>query len=145
MERVTHIEDKRKDLIKERSTIESVRNIMNEDKERDKIRKGMVKETLEKFERPNSERKEVICRKLDVKDEIEKDNNSNDGLKEMVEKQNNKQKASSVQIICKKLEIEKKNKEIVKEILKKENSTLEESLHGKLKEEKEQERTNTIV
>ena len=52
-ERVTHIEDK------ERSTIESVRNIMNEGKERDKIRKGMVKETLEKLERPNSERKKT--------------------------------------------------------------------------------------
>jgi len=41
-------------------------------KERDKIRKGMVKETLEKFERPNGEKKEVKCRKLDIKDEIEK-------------------------------------------------------------------------
>ena len=65
-ERVTHIEDK------ERSTIESVRNIMNEGKERDKIRKGMVKETLEKFERQNSEKnKEVIRRKLDTEDEID--------------------------------------------------------------------------
>ena len=63
----------------------------------------------------------------------------------MVEKQNNKREASSVQIICKKLEIETKNKDIVKEMLKKENSTLEESLRGKLKEEIEQERTNTIV
>ena len=80
-ERVTHIEDK------ERSTIESVRNIMNEGKERDKIRKGMVKETLEKFERQNSEKnKEVIRRKLDTEDEIEKVNNSNDSLNEMMEK-----------------------------------------------------------
>ena len=80
-ERVTHIEDK------ERSTIESVRNIMNEGKERDKIRKGMVKETLEKFERQNSEKnKEVIRSKLDTEDEIEKVNNSNDSLKEMMEK-----------------------------------------------------------
>ena len=63
----------------------------------------------------------------------------------MVEKQNNKREASSVQIICKKLEIETKNKDIVKEMLKKENSTLEESLCGKLKEELEQEKTNTIV
>ena len=101
-ERVTHIEDK------ERSTIESVRNIMNEGKERDKIRKGMVKETLEKFERQNSEKnKEVICRKLDTEDEIEKVNNSNDSLKEMMEKHNNnKEVSSSVQIICKKLEID---------------------------------------
>ena len=66
----------------------------------------MVKETLEKFERPNNETKEVIRRKLDIKDEIEKVNNSNYSLKEMVEKQNNKEEASSVQIICKKLEIE---------------------------------------
>ena len=71
-ERVTRIEDKRKDLIKEGSTIESVRNIMNEGKERDKIRKDMVKETLEKFERQNSEKnKEVIRRKLDTEDEID--------------------------------------------------------------------------
>ena len=65
----------------------------------------MVKETLEKLERQNGGKKEVIHRKLDIKDEIEKVNNSNDSLKEMVEKQNNKEKASSVQIICKKLEI----------------------------------------
>ena len=32
-ERVTRIKDKRKDLIKKTSTIESVRDIMNEDKE----------------------------------------------------------------------------------------------------------------
>ena len=101
-ERVTCIEDKRKDLIKERSTIESVRDIINEDKEIGKIRKGMVKETLEKFERQNGEKKEVIHRKLDIKDEIEKINNSNDSLKEMVEKQNNKDVSSSVQIIRKK-------------------------------------------
>ena len=71
-ENTTHIEDKRKDPIKETSPIESVRSIMNEGKERGKIRKGMVKETLEKFERQNSEKKEVICRKLDIKDEIGK-------------------------------------------------------------------------
>ena len=105
-ERVTRIKDKRKDLIKERSTIESVRDIINEDKERGKIRKGIVKETPEKFERQNGDKKEVIRRKLDIKDEIDKVNNSNDSLKEMVEKQNNKEEASSVQIICKKLEIE---------------------------------------
>ena len=48
----------------------------------------MVKETLESsnFERPNSEKKEVIRRKLD---EIDKVNNSNDSLKEMMEKHNN--------------------------------------------------------
>ena len=92
--------------MKETSTIESVRDIINEDQERDKIRKGMVKETLESsnFERPNSEKKEVICRKLD---EIDKVNNSNDSLKEMMEKHNNnKEVSSSVPIICKKLEID---------------------------------------
>ena len=66
-ERVTRIEDKTENFIKERSNIDSVRDIINEDKERDKIRKGMVKETLEKFERPNSENKEVIRRKLDIR------------------------------------------------------------------------------
>ena len=35
--------------------------------------------------------------------------------------------------------------DIVKEMLKKENSILEESLCGKLKEELEQEKTNTIL
>ena len=102
---VTCIEDKKKDLVKERSTIESVKDIINEDKEIGKIRKGMVKDTLKKLERQNGGKKEVICRKLDIKDEIEKVNNSNDSLKEMVEKQNNKEEASSVQIICKKLGI----------------------------------------
>ena len=90
---------------KERDKIR-IRNIMNEDKEIDKMRKGMVKENFEKFERPNSEKKEVTRRKLDVKDEIGKDNNNNDSLKEMMEKHNNKEEASSVQIICKKLEKE---------------------------------------
>ena len=107
-ESTTRIEDRRKDLIKEKSTIESVRDIINEDKERGKIRKGMVKDTLEKFERQNGEKnKEVIRRKLDIKDEIDKINNSNDSLKEMMEKHNNnKEVSSSVQIICKKLEID---------------------------------------
>ena len=70
----------------------------------------MVKETLKKFERQNGEKKEIMRRK----DEIEKVNNVNDSLKEMVEKQNNKEEASLVQIICEKLEMEidlKKEKE----------------------------------
>ena len=109
-ERITRIEDKIENFIKERSNIDSVRDIINEDKERDKIKKGMVKETLEKFERPNSENKEVICRKLDIKDEIDKVNNSNDSLKEMMEKHNNnKEVSSSIQIICKKSEIDLQN------------------------------------
>ena len=111
----------------------------------------MVKETLEKFERPNGEKKEVKCRKLDIKDEIEKVNNSNDSLKEMPEKQNNKEEASSVQIICKKLEKESslkqdierqksliETKEVwkVKDMLKpKDNSTFKESQRRKLEVE----------
>ena len=105
-ENTTRIEDKRKDPIKETSPIESVKSIMNEGKERGKIRKGMVKETLEKFERQNSEKKEVIRRKLDIKDEIGKVKNSNDSLKEMVEKHKQKEEVSPVQIIGKKLEVE---------------------------------------
>ena len=69
----------------------------------------MVKETLQKFERPNSEKKEDIRRKLDKKDEIEKDkvNNSNDSLKEMMEKYNNNTEvSSSIQIICNKSKID---------------------------------------
>ena len=67
----------------------------------------MAKETLEKFERPNSEKKEDILRKLDIKDEIDKVNNNNDSLKEMMEKHNNnKEVSSSIQIICRKLEID---------------------------------------
>ena len=146
--------------MKETSTIESVRDIINEDKERDKIRKGMVKETLESsnFERPNSEKREVICRKLD---EIDKVNNSNDSLKEMMEKHNNnKEVSSSIQIICKELEIDlqkekefflkqniKRQKDIietkeevgkVKDMLKpKDNSTFKESLCRKLEVEEE--------
>ena len=160
-ERVTRIEDKIENFIEERSNIDSVRDIINEDKERDKIRKGMVKETLEKFERPNSENKEVIRRKLDIKDEIDKVNNSNDSLKEMMEKHdNNKEVSSSIQIICKKSEIDlqkgkeffskqniKRQKDIietkekvgkVKDMLKpKDNSTFKESLRRKLEVEEE--------
>ena len=98
--RVTRIEDKRKDLIKERSTIESVKDIINEDKERGKIRKGIVKETLAKFERQkslietrkkeNSTLEESLCRKLETKDEIGKVNkgrkNNNNGNSDSVVK-----------------------------------------------------------
>ena len=106
----------------------------------------MVKEKLEKFERPNSEKKEVIRRKLDVKDEKGKYNNSNDNLKEMMEKHNNKEEASSVQIICKKLEQESSLKqdierqkslietkeEVGKKDMLKENSAFKESQRRKL-------------
>ena len=82
-ERTTSIEDKGKNLIKERSVVESAIDIMNEDKERGMIRKGIIKEMLEKIERQKSL-------------------------------------------------IETSKEERVKEVLKKENSTLEESLRRKL-------------
>ena len=94
-ERVIRIEDKIKDLTKERSTIESVRDVIN------------------------------------------------DRLKEMVEKQNNKEVSSSVQIICKKLDTERQKSLI--ETSKKENSTLEQSLRGKLIDNDNNSLTNSKV
>ena len=123
-ERVTRIEDKRKDPIKETSTIESVRDIINEDKERGKIRKGIVKEMLEKIEgqkslietsteerikrvlkKENSTLKEPLCKKFDTKDEIGKvnkgrKNNNKDSFKE---------KANSDSVV--KVKVEVVNKE----------------------------------
>ena len=137
-EKVTRIEDKRKDLIKERSTLESVRDIINEDKERGRIRKGMVKETLKKFERKNGEKKEIMRRK----DEIEKVNNVNDSLKEMVEKQNNKEVASPVQIICKKLEIKidlQKEKEFsLKQDMKRQKDIIETNDQKRIERQKDE-------
>ena len=137
-EKVTRIEDKRKDLIKERSTLESVRDIINEDKERGRIRKGMVKETLKKFERQNGEKKEIMRRK----DEIEKVNNVNDSLKEMVEKQNNKEVASPVQIICKKLEIKidlQKEKEFsLKQDMKRQKDIIETNDQKRIERQKDE-------
>ena len=103
---------------------------MNEDKERGMIRKGIVKEMLGKIESQNDRKMEVIrSRKLDIKDEIEEVNNgwktSNDSSKEVMEKQSNKEEASSVPIICKKLEIERD--------LKRQND--EDVIRGKLEEE----------
>ena len=109
-ESITRIEDKRKDLIKEKSTIESVRNIINKDKERDKIKKGMVKEILDKLERPNSEKKEVIHRKLDIKDEIEK---VNKGRKN---KNNLKEKVNSNSVVKVKVEKDKKYESLKEKI-----------------------------
>ena len=57
-------------------------------------------------------------------------------IMQMVEKQNNKKEANSVHTLYVRSQKQRqKNKDIVKEMLKKENSTLEESLRGKLKEE----------
>ena len=72
----------------------------------------------------NSEKKGVIRRKLDIKDEIDKVNNCNGSLNEMVEKQNNKEVSSSVQIICKKLDIDRQKNLI--------ETSKKESLHEKL-------------
>ena len=54
-------------------------------------------------------------------------NNSNDSLKEMMEKQNNKEVSSSVQIICKKLEIDlQKEKEFfLKQNIKRQKDIIE--------------------
>ena len=72
-------------------------DIMDEDKEKGMIRRGIVKEMLEKIERQNNEK---IRRKLDTKEEIEKErqkstlveqvnkgwkNNNNDSLKEKID------------------------------------------------------------
>ena len=107
----------------------------------------MVKETLEKFERPNSKDKEVIRRKLDIKDEIDKVNNSNDSLKEMMKKHNNNTEvSSSIQIICNKLEIDlQKEKEFcLKQDIERQKSLIKTKEEvGKVKEEIKQERTNT--
>ena len=146
-DRITRIKEKIENFIKERSNIDSVRDTINEDKERDKIKKGMVKETLEKFERPNSKDKEVIRRKLDIKDEIDKVNNSNDSLKEMMKKHNNDTEvSSSIQIICDKLEIDlQKEKEFfLKQDIERQKSLIKTKEEvGKVKEEIEQEMTNT--
>ena len=61
----------------------------------------------------------------------------------MVEKQNNKEVSSSVQIICKKLNTERQKSLI--ETRKKENSTLEQSLRGKLIDNDNNSLTNSKV
>ena len=109
----------------------------------------MAKETLEKFERTNSEKKEDILRKLDIKDEIDKVNNNNDSLKEMMEKHNNnKEVSSSIQIICRKSEIDlQKEKEFfLKQNIKRQKDIIETKEEAvKVKEEIEQELTDIIV
>ena len=88
----------------------------------------MVKETLEKFERQNGGKKEVIRRKLDIK--------------EMVEKQNNKEEASSVQIICKKLEMEidlQKEKEFsLKKDIKRQKDIIETNDQRRIERQKDE-------
>ena len=88
----------------------------------------MVKETLEKFERQNGGKKEVIRRKLDIK--------------EMVEKQNNEEEASSVQIICKKLEMEidlQKEKEFsLKKDIKRQKDIIETNDQRRIERQKDE-------
>ena len=48
-------------------------DIMDEDKEKGMIRKGMVKEMLEKIKRQNDEKIEALRRKLDIKEELKKE------------------------------------------------------------------------
>ena len=86
--------------IKDRSTIESVRDIINEDKERGKIRKGIVKEMIENIERQkiktNNEEKVLKKKKNNtLKESLSqklKEDRTNtivqDKTKEMVERHN---------------------------------------------------------
>ena len=132
-EKVTCIEHKIKDLIKERSTIESVRDIINEDKEIGKVRKDIVKETLAKFERQKSliktSKKDNSTLRGKLKEEIEQEMTNTivqDKAKEMVERQNSEK-------LCRKL----KTKDVVGKDIEdmqnpKGNSSLKESLHRKL-------------
>ena len=88
----------------------------------------MVKETLEKFEKQNGGKKEVIRRKLDIK--------------EMVEKQNNKEEASSVQIISKQLEMEidlQKEKEFsLKKDIKRQKDIIETNDQRRIERQKDE-------
>ena len=67
MERTTRIEDKEKNP----SAIEIMQkknlDIIDKDKEKWMIRKGIVKEMLEKIERQNDVKIKTIRRKLDIK------------------------------------------------------------------------------
>ena len=62
---------------KESSTIEIIwkknLDIIDKDNEKGMIRKGIVKEMLEKIERQNDVKIEATRRKLDIKEEIEKE------------------------------------------------------------------------
>ena len=73
MERTTRIEAKGKNP----SAIEIIQkknlDIIDKDKEKWMIRKGIVKEMLEKTERQNDVKIEAIHKKLDIKEEIEKE------------------------------------------------------------------------
>ena len=46
-------------------------DIVDKDKEKEMIRKGIIKEMLEKIERQNDVKIEAICKKLDIREKIE--------------------------------------------------------------------------
>ena len=73
MERTTRIKAKGKNP----SAIEIIQkknlDIIDKDKEKGMIRKCIVKEMLEKIERQNDVKIETIRKKLDIKEEIEKE------------------------------------------------------------------------
>ena len=124
-ERVTHIEDKRKD----RNTIKSVRDIINEDKERGKIRNGIVKEIIENIERQKSL---IETSKKDnsgkLKEEIEQERTNTivqDKAKEMTERQNSEK-------LCRKLKTKEDVGKVIRNDMLKENNAFKESLRRKL-------------
>ena len=140
-----------KDNMKDLETLKSTDKKFEEKNDigRQKRNKDSLIETSD--ERSNStlklaNLKEKLSKNLDIEEEIEKERDkkekykgdslvnkgwktSNNSSKEVVEKQNNKEEASSIQIICKKLEIErdiKKEKELTKEEIDKEKLKLRE-------------------
>ena len=76
-----------------KDTIESVRDIINEDKERSKIRKGIVKEMIENIERQNSKEhnslKESLSQKL-------KDEKTNIIVQDRIERQSSELKNATL-------------------------------------------------
>ena len=127
-ERVTLIEDKRKD----RNNIESVREIINEDKERGKIRNGIVKEILENIERQKSiietSKKDNSTLHGKLKEEIEQERTNaivQDKAKEMTERQNSEK-------LCRKLKTKDDVGKVIRKDMLKENSAFKESLRRKL-------------
>ena len=73
-------------------------------------------------------------------------NNSNDSLKEMMEKQNNKEVSSSVQIICKKLEIDlQKEKEFfLKQNIKRQKDIIETNDQRRIERQKDEDKSMSI-
>ena len=101
-ERVTHIEDKRKDPIKETSTIESVRDIINGDIKKEKM--SSLKQDIERqkslIETSKEDNGEKLCGKIETNDEVGK----------VVRKDMHKPKENSTleESLRRKLEVEEK-------------------------------------